>query len=130
MKYNNIYYNNLKKSSLTPPSWIFGPVWSILYTSILISSYLIWNNSKCKKWCYALTLFFIQLLFNLLWTTIFFKFQNIKLALLDLFLLIIFLILTILEFFKISKISAFILVPYLFWCFFALYLNIYIFINN
>jgi len=130
MKYDDLYYNKLNKSKLTPPGWIFGPVWTILYITMLISSYLIFKEKKCYLWCYALTLFVIQLIFNLLWTPLFFRLKNPKLALLDLFLLLLFLALTIIEFLKINKIAGYILIPYLIWCLFALYLNIYILINN
>ena len=124
------WYYKLKKSKYTPPSWIFGIVWPILYICMAISFILILQNEKCKKLCDPLLYFIIQLLFNLIWTTIFFKLKNTKLAVLDLILIIIFTLITIQQFYKISLLATILLIPYLVWLCFALYLNLYIAFNN
>ena len=79
----NNRYLSLNKAPFTPPSYVFGIVWPILYTLMGISTYLIWSDPKCSPYCSALTFFFIQLFFNLIWTTLFFKWNMYKTALLD-----------------------------------------------
>lgn len=124
------WYNRLNKSKYTPSSWVFGVVWPILYICMIISFIIVKRNEKCKNYCNPLKFFTIQLLFNLIWTTIFFKFKNIKLALLDLILIIIFTLITIIQFYKISLTATLFLIPYFMWLCFALYLNLYIVFNN
>ena len=124
------WYDKLNKSKYNPPSWIFSVVWPILYICMAISFIIVKQNEKCKNYCDPLKFFTIQLLFNLIWTTIFFKFKNIKLAVLDLILIIIFTFITILQFYKISLLATLLLIPYFIWICFALYLNVYILLNN
>lgn len=128
--YNKSWYNNLNKSKLTPPNWVFSVVWPILYTTLFVSFLLIKNNKKCINFCNPLLFFTIQLVFNLIWTTLFFKLKKTKLALLDLIIIIIFTIITIYKFQNINILASYILLPYLFWLLFALYLNTYIVIYN
>ena len=87
-------------------------------------------HKKCNPYCYALTIFFIQLLINLSWTTIFFKLKNIKLALLTLIIIFGLVVYTYVLFNKIDKIASYLLIPYLLWLLVALSLNIYIVMNN
>jgi len=128
--YNKIWYNKLNKSKLTPPSWIFKTIWPILYIVLFISFLLIQKNKKCKPFCKPFIYFILQIVFNLIWTTLFFKLKKIKLALVDLFLIILFTFITILQFNKIDKIASYLLLPYLGWLLFAFYLNFYIVLNN
>ena len=72
----NEWYKKLKKAPWTPPDYVFGIVWSVLYLLMFISAYLIFINKKCFPFCYALTIFVVQLLINLCWTTIFFKYKE------------------------------------------------------
>lgn len=130
MNYNKIWYEDLNKSQLTPPSFLFGIVWPILYTSLGVSFYLAWRNEKCFPFCNALVVFLIQFLFNINWSRIFFKNQDIQSALHTVIYMIIFTILSIYKFYKINKLSAFLQVPYLLWISFAAYLNWYIYKNN
>ena len=119
---SSLYYN-LLKPPLAPPDWIFPPVWSILYFSMLVALLLyLFKLAQNKKSGYIY--FIAQLILNLLWTPAFFYLQNIVLALIVIILLDIFVILTIKSFYKVSKISGLILMPYLLWILFATYLNI------
>ena len=121
--FKSVWYYNLTKPPLAPPDWIFPPVWSILYFSMLVALLLyLFKPSQNKKSGYIY--FIAQLFLNLLWTPAFFYLQNIVLALIVIILLDIFVILTIKSFYKISKISGLILIPYLLWILFATYLNI------
>ena len=123
----NNWYDNLNKSPLTPPRWIFAAIWPLLYTTIFISLYLALNN--CYPNC-NFTLFFIQLFLNVIWTTLFFKLKKPKLALLDIILLIIVTFLLLIQFYNINKLSLYVLIPYFIWLCFAAYLNLYIVKNN
>ena len=69
------WYDNLKKSKLTPPNWVFGTVWPILYTTLAVSFYLIKKEEKCNQWCEP-NFFSLQMFFNLIWTWLFFKQKN------------------------------------------------------
>ena len=126
----NQWYKNLKKAPFTPPSYVFGIVWPILYTLMAISTYLVWSNKKFYPYCPAITFFMIQLFFNLIWTTLFFKLNMPKLALLDTVLILGFTIFTFKKYFKINKIAAYILIPYIMWLCLAFILNAYIIIYN
>ena len=74
-KFNKNWYKNIKKSPLTPPDYTFGIVWPILYMLILISFIVFVSSDIPKEKKYIpLLLFFIQLIANLIWTTLFFRF--------------------------------------------------------
>ena len=121
--FKSVWYYNLTKPPLAPPEWIFLAVWSILYFSMLVALLLyLFKPAQNKKSGYIY--FAVQLILNLLWTPAFFYLQNIILALIVIILLDIFVILTIKSFYKVSKISGLILMPYLLWILFATYLNI------
>jgi len=123
----SIWYAELIKPSFNPPNWIFGPVWTILYLMIGISFYLIWIK-KFDKITYII--YGIQLLLNGLWTIIFFGFKSPFYALIEIILLWISILLTIIYFYKINKISAYLLIPYILWVSFASILNFSLFILN
>ena len=128
-KYSRDWYNNLKQSSLTPPSSIFPIVWTILYIMIAISGFSYIKNNP--KDVYGIGIFFIQLFFNIIWPYLFFNLKKPKLALIDLGLLWSTILLTIIQFFKNkNNFSAYLLVPYFIWVTFAGYLNTFIVINN
>ena len=126
----NKWYTNLKKSPLSPPSWMFSVVWPILYTLMFIALIMVWTNKKCSPYCITISYFMVQLFFNLIWTTLFFEYKMPRVALFDLILVILFTIITIKKFYKISKYASYLLVPYIAWLSFAFYLNSYIVFNN
>lgn len=131
MKYNNNeWYNKLNKSILTPPNYIFKIVWPILYLSILISFLLYIFNNGININKTGFIFFIIQLILNLLWPIIFFYFKNPNIALIIIILMILSLILTIKNFYKVNKLSSFLLIPYLIWLLFAFYLNVVVIILN
>ena len=123
------WYLTLNKPLFSPPSWIFSPVWIILYLLMSISFYLVWT-SKSKNKKIALNFFLIQLSFNTLWPILFFGLKSISLAFIDIVLLWIFILITISSFYKISKMSAYLLAPYILWVSFAMILNFSIFMIN
>lgn len=127
-QYDKNWYNILKKSSLTPPSYIFPIVWTILYTMIAVSGYTYIKTNSSDK--YGIVIFSIHLFFNVIWSYLFFNLKNPKLALIDLGLLWTTLLLTIRQFNKKNKFAAFLLMPYFAWVSFAGYLNSYIVFKN
>lgn len=118
------WYEGLVKPVLNPPSWVFGPVWTILYVLMGISLWLVWksgsNVSEKKR---AIALFLAQLILNAIWSPIFFGARSLGNALVVIVLLWAAVVLTILIFTKISRLAAWLLVPYILWVSFAVYLN-------
>ena len=128
VEFDPLWYGNLKKSPLSPPNYVFGIVWPILYAMMFVALFLVLRKVSITS--KAVLLFAGQLFLNLIWSPIFFQYKLYSVALLDIFLLIIVLGLTIISFYKINPISAYLLVPYLLWLSFASYLNTYIVLNN
>lgn len=118
------WYSQLQKPIFTPPNWVFGPVWTILYILMGISLFLIWNKGlNYPKVKLAIGLFLIQLILNAIWTPIFFGFHLILLALVNIILLFIAILITLLVFKKISFSASMLLLPYLIWVGCATILN-------
>ena len=120
------WYLELVKPSFNPPSWIFSPVWITLFLLMGISLYLVW----IKKAKIAMVFFGIQLFFNILWSVLFFGLKSPLLAFIDIIILWIFIFITIIKFYKVSRISVYLLLPYILWVSFAAVLNFFIFILN
>lgn len=119
-------YENLNKS-IAVPKIAFPVVWSILYLLMSISLYLILQKSKNNK---AIQLYFTQLIFNSLWTLIFFGFKLYFLSFIWILILTIMIVIMTYEFYHLSKIASFINIPYLLWVIFASYLNLTILLLN
>ena len=126
---NSAAYLALNKPPLSPPSFLFPIVWTILYILMGISSYIIYESETPEK-NKALRLYFIQLFFNFLWSIFFFGFSMYLFAFLWLIVLIILIALMIYQFHKISPVAAYLQIPYLIWCLFAAYLNFMIYQLN
>lgn len=125
------WYATLEKPFFSPPNWLFGPVWTLLYLLMGISLYLVWTAraNKAQK-AVAMKVFFVQLVLNSVWSIVFFGLQSPLLALLVIVGLWILIVLTIKHFLKISKIASWLLIPYLAWVSFASLLNLAIFYLN
>lgn len=126
----NDWYISLKKAPWTPPNIVFSVIWPILYILMFVSLSYIWTNQKCYPSCNAIFYFFIQLFFNLIWSTLFFKLKQPLLALIDLILMILFTIYTFKLFYEIHVIGSLFLIPYILWLFMAFSLNFYIVLYN
>lgn len=125
------WYQTLNKPAFNPPNWIFGPVWTILFLLMGISLYLVWRKEKNNKNVkVALVFFATQLGFNFLWSFLFFGFQSPVAAFIDIIILWVFILLTIIKFWKISKLAAYLLLPYILWVSFAAILNLFIVVLN
>jgi tryptophan-rich sensory protein len=123
----NSWYTTIQKPSFNPPDWVFGPVWTALYIMITISGWMVWNklegSSKTKLKTPQMKLYGAQLLANFLWTMLFFGLHNPLLGLIDITALLLLILLTIKSFLKVSKIAAYMLIPYSLWVAFACVLN-------
>lgn len=125
------WYAQLTKPIFNPPSWIFGPVWTTLYTLMGIALYLIWSkgyrNKKIKE---AVQLFLIHLVFNSLWSIVFFGLKNLGMAFVIIIVLWTMIACLIQKFWKIDKRASYLLFPYLAWVSFASLLNFAIWLLN
>jgi len=122
------WYSTLVKPTFSPPNWLFGPVWTLLFLMMGVAFYLIWMEGKRAH--KALVVFGIQLVLNILWSFLFFGAESPGAAVIEIVLLWIMILVTIVKFSKISKTAAWLLVPYLFWVSFASILNMAIFQLN
>ena len=121
------WYVDLIKPSFNPPSWIFGLVWTILYLLMGISLYLVWTKKYDKQ---TFMIFGVQLFLNALWSILFFGMKLPFYAFIEIVFLWFAILMTIIYFYRINKISAYLLIPYLLWVSFAVVLNFAIFILN
>lgn len=127
----NSWYASLAKPRLSPPGWIFAPVWTILFVLMGIALFLVWrqypklwNNLKMRRWWKAAAvLFLVQLVLNVWWSVIFFGQRNPAGAFIEIIVLELAILATIFVFSKISKPAAWLLLPYVLWVAFAGYLN-------
>lgn len=125
------WYIVLQKPFLNPPSWVFGPVWTLLYALMGISIFLVLRRVKTKKVrMWLVQLFCVQLFLNFIWSIFFFGLHLPGLAFLDILFLLGTIIVLIADVKKYSKTAAWILVPYALWVSFASYLNLMIWILN
>ena len=150
----NSWYNGLNKPSFNPPNWIFGPVWTILFVLMGISLYLVWmkkwepknkiGGNKRKAWnslsqkfftgswrkANIVLIFSTQLILNVLWSVIFFGMHSLNTSFCVVLMLWIAILFTIINFYRVSKVAALILVPYILWVSFAAVLNFSILFLN
>ncbi|HLD20113.1 MAG TPA: TspO/MBR family protein [Patescibacteria group bacterium] len=125
------WYAGLVKPVFNPPSWVFGPVWTTLFALMGISLFWIWqkrpyileNIRMLWVWRMGVVLFSGQLILNTLWSIIFFGLRSPGGALIEIVFLWLAILSTIIAFAKISKLAAWLLVPYIVWVGFAMYLN-------
>lgn len=124
-------YGALKKPAFAPPSWIFGPVWAVLYVLMGIALYFVIKDGiKEPKIKNAFIYFCIQLVFNVLWSVLFFTLQLRAAALVDIIILLIYIAVTTYKFFRIDKKAGYLMLPYLAWVLFASILNLSIVMLN
>jgi len=118
------WYTTIEKPFFTPPNWIFGPVWTLLYIMMGVAAGIVWSRGLHHVWVKtALYHFVFQLLFNALWSIVFFSLQKIFWGLLVIITLLILIGLTIKWFKVVNKTASYLLIPYLLWVIFATALN-------
>ena len=125
------WYATLSKPTFTPPSSVFGPVWTILYLLMGTALFLVWRtNGVLQQRRKALSAFILQLVLNTIWSMLFFGLRAPLAGLVGIICLWVAIWLTIHFFARISRMAAWLLIPYLLWVSFAVILNISIFILN
>jgi translocator protein len=125
------WYAYLHKPFFSPPNWVFGPVWTTLYTLMGISAYLVWRKFQFGKKATAFWhVYGTQLALNTLWSILFFGLKNPGIALVEIVALWYFIARSIQEGNKLAPWSAYLLYPYLIWVSFATLLNTAIFSLN
>ena len=126
----NNWYDTLNKAPWSTPFYVFGIIWHILYLLMFISFTLVFFNKKCKGLCDPLVFFLIQLVLNLSWTTIFFRFRQLVAGLILIMTIICITAYTAYKFYFIDKTASLLLIPYLLWLCVAFSLNAYIVMYN
>lgn len=117
------WYQTLNKPSFNPPSWLFAPVWTTLYTLMGISSFIVWQNRNLPGAKLALTVYVIQLILNATWSILFFGLKNPGIAFAEIIILLIFIIINTVLFWRISTWAGILMIPYILWVSFATILN-------
>ncbi len=115
------WYEALEKPPLTPPNWVFGPVWTLLYLGIAVAAWLVWQSGHRTK--SAMALWALQLVLNALWSLLFFGLERPDLALIDICALLGILVAASVSFFRAQRLAGALFVPYVAWVTFATYLN-------
>jgi len=125
------WYPSLIKPVLTPPSWIFAPVWIFLYFLMGIAAYMVWKKGTDMAGVKTAMIFFIiQLVLNFLWSFLFFGFRQPLAAFADIVILLTNVIITTILFYRCEPIAGIILLPYCLWVAFASYLNFFLWYLN
>lgn len=117
------WYFQLDKPAWTPPGYVFGPVWTLLYTAMAVAAWLVWKKSGFSGARLALTLFFVQLVLNGLWSWIFFGMHKPGAAFVEILFLWAAILATTLAFWQQQPLAGILFAPYLLWVSFAAVLN-------
>jgi translocator protein len=125
-----VFYGRLVQPSWSPPAWLFGPVWSVLYVLIAVAAWLVWRRHGFGGASTALRLFGIQLLANALWTWLFFAWHLGAVALVEIVVLWLLIAATIRAFWSLHRLAALLLLPYLAWVSFAAALTLSLWRQN
>lgn len=125
------WYATLEKPFFSPPNYLFGPVWTTLYTLMGISAYLVYRRYQFgKKAKLFWQVYWTQLILNTLWSILFFGFKEPGLAFVEIGALWYFIVRTIQEAKRLNKTAMYLLYPYLAWVSFASLLNLAIYLLN
>ncbi|GGD69330.1 TspO/MBR family protein [Lacimicrobium alkaliphilum] len=123
------FYLQLTQPVWAPPAWLFGPVWTLLYTLMAIAAWLVWR-SRCSQKQAALGLYALQLVLNGLWSWLFFTWALGAIAFAEILLLWGLILLTMINFWRCNKIAGTLLLPYWLWVSFAAVLNWALWLDN
>jgi translocator protein len=118
------WYSTLQKPFFAPPNWLFAPMWITLFVLMGIALYLVWESGTERRDVQvALGLFGVQFLLNVIWSFLFFGLESPLLGFIDILLLWVMIVVTIRAFYRVKKIAAYLLIPYLAWVTIAAALN-------
>jgi benzodiazapine receptor len=117
------FYGHLEQPAWSPPSWLFGPVWTVLFAMMAIAAWLVWRSGGFRANRIALSLFLGQLVLNALWSWLFFVGHLGASALMDIVLLMLLITASLVLFWRVRPLAGALLIPYLLWVSFAAVLN-------
>lgn len=118
------FYTQLQRPDWAPPGWVFGPVWTLLYTMMGIAAWLVWRRVGLLAGQKALGVFLLQLVLNALWSWLFFAWSLGAWAFIDILLLLVLIAANLFLFWRISMLAGLLLIPYGLWVSFAAVLNV------
>lgn len=121
------WYKSLKKPPWQPPSYVFGPVWTLLYILMGVAAWRVWKAGGGKQ---PMILYGVQLVLNIAWSFLFFKAHNITWALFDIVALLSVLVATTSAFFRVDRTAGYLMMPYLAWVTFATALTFSVYSRN
>jgi len=123
------WYADITRPSFSPPNWVFGPVWTFLYFTMSAAVWNVWNKVKEDNKSLGIkiaSIYFFHLLVGASWSFVFFGLHQIFLGFVIIIIIISFILYLMKMYWQISKISTFIMIPYLAWSCYALILNFFI----
>jgi benzodiazapine receptor len=115
------WYEGLSKPNWTPPNWLFAPVWTILYVAMGVAAWLVWRRSSFTA--APMQLFLLQLLLNVAWSAVFFRFRSPGWAFIEIVALWCAILLTAITFGRTAPAAGWLMIPYLLWVSYAAALN-------
>lgn len=122
------FYETIKRPALSPPSWLFPVVWTVLYILMGVSSYLIWERGERGR--SALTVYGAQLALNFVWSLVFFNAKAFLAAGIIIVVLWVLIAVMLGMFYRVRRSAAYLQIPYFLWVTFATYLTWSIFYLN
>lgn len=124
------WYAGLEKPWFVPPSWVFAPAWTALFLLMGLSLFLVWERKGSIRPDRDYLPFWVQLGLNVMWSALFFGLRSPFLGLLEIAVLWVAIVINMAVFWRVRKVSGYLLVPYMIWVSFALVLNLYVWILN
>lgn len=119
----NPWFETLIKPSWNPPSWVFGPVWALLYVMMTLAAVRVWREQGFVRGALPLSAFTVQLALNIAWPWIFFTRHQIGFAFAEILVLWLAILFTVITFWRVAPLNGILLIPYLVWVTFAAVLN-------
>ncbi|MFO8155174.1 MAG: TspO/MBR family protein [Pseudomonadota bacterium] len=117
------FYLQLQRPPWAPPTWLFGPVWTVLYLAMGVAAWLVWRTAGLRAAWLALVLYLVQLAINVLWSWVFFVWHQGGAAFAVILLLLGLLLATLVAFWRIQRVAGALFIPYAAWVVFAVLLN-------
>ncbi len=113
------WYQTLERSALSPPDWVFGPVWTTLFIFMAVAAWRVWRREASQGRCRALVVYGVQLALNLLWSALFFGLQQIGWSLVEIVVLLLVILVNTVLFWRLDRVAGLLFVPYAAWVSYA-----------